>query len=169
MSEFARLYPLADIGSEPRRVEIAAESDERAALARRFGLLSLDALSAEARLFAVDGAFEAQGRLMARLIQTCVATAEPIDQAIDEEFRIRFVPEIRAEGDDTELSAEDCDLMTHDGQAIDLGEAVAQTLGLSIDPFPRSPDADAVLKAAGVMQEEDASPFAKLKGLFDKE
>lgn len=168
MSEFARLYPLADIGSEPRRVEIAAEGEERAALARRFGLVSLGSLSAEARLAAVDGAYEAQGTLSARLVQTCVATAEPINQTLDEAFRIRFVPEIRAEGDETELSADDCDLLTHDGQAIDLGEAVAQTLGLSIDPFPRAPDADDVLKAAGVMQEEDASPFAKLKGLFDK-
>ncbi len=56
----------------------------------------------------------------------------------------------------------------HDGQAVDLGEAIAQTLGLAINPFPRAPNADEVLKAAGVMQAEDASPFARLKGLFGK-
>lgn len=56
-----------------------------------------------------------------------------------------------------------CDAMEHDGQAIDLGEAVAQTLGLSIDLFPRAPNADEVLRAAGILGEADASPFAKCR------
>ena len=53
--------------------------------------------------------------------------------------------------------------------ATDLG-AVAETLALSLDPFPRAPDADAVLRAAGVLSEDEAvtGPFAALKGLKDK-
>jgi hypothetical protein len=57
--------------------------------------------------------------------------------------------------------------MFHNGRAIDLGEAVAQTLGLSINPYPRSSEADIALKAAGVKDEgeHEAGPFAALAAL----
>ena len=48
-----------------------------------------------------------------------------------------------------------------------IGPAVADTLALVLDPYPRGPNADAALRAAGVMNEEQAGPFAvlaKLKG-----
>ena len=51
------------------------------------------------------------------------------------------------------------------GAMIDLGEALADTLALSLDPYPRSAGADAALKEAGVMSEEEASPFAILAKL----
>jgi len=56
-------------------------------------------------------------------------------------------------------------VMEHDGQAIDLGEAVAQTLALTVDPFPRSAGADAALSELGA---EESGPFAGLKGLLGK-
>jgi hypothetical protein len=48
---------------------------------------------------------------------------------------------------------------------IDLGTAIADTLALSLDPYPRSAGAETALKAAGVMTEEEASPFAVLAQL----
>jgi hypothetical protein len=33
---------------------------------------------------------------------------------------------------------------------------------LSLDPYPRSPDADAALQQAGVISEDQAGPFAAL-------
>jgi uncharacterized metal-binding protein YceD (DUF177 family) len=53
----------------------------------------------------------------------------------------------------------------YDGAAIDLGTAIADTLALSLDPYPRSASADAALKEAGVLSEEQASPFAVLAKL----
>ena len=50
-------------------------------------------------------------------------------------------------------------------------EAVAETLSLNLDPYPRAPEADAVLRAAGVRREggeEKENPFAALAGLKDK-
>ncbi len=64
-----------------------------------------------------------------------------------------------------ELGADELDTMFHDGQAIDLGTAVADSLALSIDPYPRSRDAEAALKQAGVISEEEAGPFAALAAL----
>jgi hypothetical protein len=52
-----------------------------------------------------------------------------------------------------------------EGEKIDIGEAVAQSLSLALDPYPRVADADARLKALGVMSEEDAGPFAALAAL----
>ena len=51
------------------------------------------------------------------------------------------------------------------GGAIDLGEAAAETLALVLDPFPRSPGAQAALREAGVLNEEEAGPFAALAKL----
>jgi uncharacterized metal-binding protein YceD (DUF177 family) len=53
----------------------------------------------------------------------------------------------------------------YDGASIDLGSAIADTLALSLDPYPRCAEADAALKEAGVTSEEQASPFAALAAL----
>jgi uncharacterized metal-binding protein YceD (DUF177 family) len=57
------------------------------------------------------------------------------------------------------------DVVFYDGAMIDLGGAIADTLALSLDPYPRSASADAALKEAGVLTQEQASPFAVLAGL----
>jgi uncharacterized protein YutE (UPF0331/DUF86 family) len=58
--------------------------------------------------------------------------------------------------------------MIYTDGAIDLGEAVAQTMALALDPFPRSTNAEAALREAGVISEEEAGPFGALKGLRDQ-
>ena len=73
---------------------------------------------------------------------------------------MRYVP--------AELGEGDLDTIFHDGSAIDLGSAIADTLALSLDPYPRSAGADAALKEAGVLTEEEASPFAALAALKEK-
>jgi hypothetical protein len=63
------------------------------------------------------------------------------------------------------LVESDCDVVFHDGSAIDLGGAIADTLALSIDPYPRSAGAESALKEAGVLGEAEAGPFAALAKL----
>ena len=85
---------------------------------------------------------------------------------VDEPFDILFLPEPSVAPDsEIELSDQDCDVVFHDGAAIDLGAALADTLALSLDPYPRSPDADEALREAGVLSEEQAGPFAALAAL----
>jgi len=78
-----------------------------------------------------------------------------------------FTPEPSAArpDDEIELGQSDLDVVFHDGAVIDLGTAIADTLALGLDPYPRSAGADAALKEAGVMSEEQASPFAVLAQL----
>ena len=78
------------------------------------------------------------------------------------------VPEGSTQGDEVELSEDECDIVFYEGGSIDLGEAAAETLALTLDPFPRSPGAAQALKEAGVISEEEAGPFGALAALRDK-
>ena len=74
-------------------------------------------------------------------------------------------PESASHDEEVELGESDCDVVFYDGGTIDLGAAIADTLALSLDPYPRSAGADAALKEAGVISEEEAGPFAALAQL----
>ncbi len=164
--EFSHRIAISEVGNG-RTTTLTADATSREKLARRFGLVALQSLEAEAELSAKAAGIEAHGRLHAQVTQSCVASGAPVEQTVDEPFHILFTPPNAVSGDEIELSSEDCDQMEHDGHAIDLGEAVAQTLALVLDPFPRAPDAEAVLAQAGVVPEgeEAVGPFAVLKAL----
>ena len=48
---------------------------------------------------------------------------------------------------------------------LDVGEAVAQSLALAIDPFAVGPDAERARQQAGLLDEGQAGPFAALAAL----
>lgn len=148
------------------RVDLVADDRERAAIAERLGLRSLERLEAHVRLARDGVAVRSRGRLRASLEQSCVATGEPVAEHVDEPFEIVFVPEPREDADEEiELASKDCDIVFYDGAAIDLGAAIADTLALDMDPYPRSAGAEAALKEAGILTEEQAGPFAALAKL----
>lgn len=164
--EFSRRIAVDRLGSGPLREAIAADMAERAALCARFGWVRLDRLEAEAEVVLTPKGVEARGSLQATVAQACVVTHDAIDSAPAVPFHVRFVEEgALAAGNEVELSDEDLDVIPFDGQAVDLGEAVAQTLALALDPFPRGPRADAVMRDLGA---EEAGPFAGLKDLLNR-
>ena len=166
--EFSRRFPLDSIGSMPRGVSIEATADERAALAARFDLAALETLNATATLTASARGIETAGRLTAKIVQSCVVTGDAVAARIDEMFTLRFVePDMLASGnEEVELRDSDCDLIEIEGGAVDLGEAVAQTLGLALDPFPRCEAERAREDERKWVAGEDAGPFAGLKGML---
>jgi len=168
--EFSRLVRLDSLGAQPRVIPVEADDAERGALATRFDLVTLDRLEASTECTRDGDSVDVVGQLSADLVQSCVASGEPVAARIEEIFRLRFVPapSLESEAEEVELSESDCDIIGYTGRAIDLGEAVAETLGLALDPFPRNPAAEEALRAAGVLSEEDAGPFAALKGLKEK-
>ncbi len=164
--EFSRLERLDTIGAGERTVTIAADAAERAALAVRFGLLSVDRLDATFRVNRDAAGIVARGRVSAAAVQACSVTAEPLPVTVDEQVALRFVTgqEAAAE-EEVELDMQALDTMPHDGSAIDLGEAAAETMALALDPFPRGPNAAAALREAGVIGEDEAKPAGALAGL----
>lgn len=166
--EFSRPVRIDILGVSPRPIAIEASEKERAALAGRFDLAAIDSLAAEAVLSLAGETVTAIGSLRAKVTQRCVATDLPVEAALEENFRIEFRPPPTGSGEEIELGEADCDVVFYDGASIDLGEAIAETLSLSLDPYPRSPDADSILREAGVKSEAEAGPFSALAALKDK-
>jgi uncharacterized metal-binding protein YceD (DUF177 family) len=169
--EFSRVERIDTFGAGERTVEIEANETERAKLAERFGLVSLGRLTASFRVRMEAAGIVARGTVDASVVQACSVTDEPIPVEISEEVALRFVEEDAVNEEEIELSEDALDTMFYTGSAIDLGEAAAETVALALDPFPRSPNAEAVLKAAGVIREDEVKPLgalAGLKGLLEK-
>ena len=159
---FAHVLRLDQI-RDGERIDLIADEPERRAIAKRFDLDSLDRLEARAVFSREGDIIRVKGRLLASLAQSCVVTNEPIASHVDEPFDLMFMPEPADE--ELELGEADCDVVFHDGARIDLGGAIADTLALSIDPYPRSAGAEAALKEVGILTEAEASPFAALAKL----
>jgi uncharacterized metal-binding protein YceD (DUF177 family) len=148
------------------QVVIEATEAERAALAVRFGLGAVESLVATIALEQRPRAIRAAGRLKAAIMQPCAISGEDFAVTIDEAIDLRFVEEHQrpaSEDEEIELEADDCDEIAYAGEMFDLGEAVAQTLGLAIDPYAEGPNADAARLAAGIVPEDAVrGPLADL-------
>jgi len=166
--EFARPLRVDTIGDEPRTVEIEADAQERTALAKRFDLIGIDRLTGNFAIRRDAAGIVAEGRVAAAVTQACSITGDPLPATVDEPVALRFVPEDDSGQDEVELGDNDIDVIPYDGGAIDLGEVAAETMALALDPFPRGPNAEAKLKEAGVLSEEQAGPFGALAALKDK-
>jgi len=168
--EFSHIIRLSELGSAPVTGQLHAEADQLQALAQRFDLPAIKNLRADYRLKAGESRIAFSGTMTSDLEQQCVVSAEAFPVQVEEQFDIAFVPKSDdlEETDEVELQTEDCDLIDFEDGRIDLGEALAQTLYLALDPYPRGPNADAVAKAKGLQSEEQAGPFGALAALKDK-
>ena len=165
-SEMPRPVKVKALTEEPYRIE--ATAPERAALAERFAVVGLGSLTAELVLTPKGNAVEAAGTLNARWTQSCAVSGEDLAMTADEDLFIRFVPDLAPNAASTpqeeiELDADQLDEIEYDGDSFDLGEAVAQSFGLTIDPYAAGPDADRVRQEKGVAVEgEQDGPLAEL-------
>ena len=161
--EFSRPLDLREVGRKP--VELEASAEERAALARRFGLVAVERLTATLTLEPDGDAVNAHGRLEAAIVQSCAVSGEDLPVTIDEPLTLRFVPETPIEAEELELDSEALDEIPYTGGSLELGEAVAQSLALAIDPFATGPEAERVRKEVGLLDETTSGPFAALAAL----
>ena len=163
-SEFSRIVDIRSITGDP--VELEAGEAERAALARRFALVSIEELSARLDLEPDGGAINVTGTIKAAIIQTCAVSSEELPVTIDEPIALRFVPErTYAEDEEIELEEEELDEIEYTGTTFDLGEAVAQSLALAIDPYATGPEAEDVREEVDLTDEKPDGPFAALAAL----
>jgi uncharacterized metal-binding protein YceD (DUF177 family) len=156
--EFSRLVPLARLGSQPFCQQIEAAADERERLARRFDLVALDRLTATVSLrrqagetVLLEAAFEAG------FDQACVVCLGPVAGSVSQVFSLLYGP-IDDDLAEIELGGDEIVLEPLTGDAIDIGEAVAQELSLALPEFPRHPDA----AIEGLAEKPDESAFAAL-------
>jgi len=167
--EFSRPVALDRVPADGMSVSLEASADERRSLARRFDLVSLERLVGEVRLERADGGgglIHVTGRLQARLAQRCVVTLDPVDAEIDAEFQRLFARDLPSEAAgevEVDPEAELPEPVPPGG--LDLGEILAEELALALDPYPRSPQADARLQELGGQDAGTGGPFARLSSL----
>ncbi|NKE47253.1 DUF177 domain-containing protein [Roseomonas frigidaquae] len=175
--EFSRRHRLG--GTEPRSLELRARPEECAALAARFRIPGVERLDASLTLSPeTGGTTRLRGRLQADVVQECVVTLGPVPQVVDVALDLRLLPPGTPATDDDPDSPDEIETF---GDAVDLGEVVAEQLALALDPYPRAPDAaippeldagspnpDATLEPEADMDDtapERPNPFAVLSRL----
>jgi uncharacterized metal-binding protein YceD (DUF177 family) len=172
--EFSRRVRVDALGDDEvvRRIEATAE--EREALARRFGLLSLDRLEARLQLRRPAGKplVRVSGRFVAEATQACVVTLEPVAGHLEGSFSRCYSLAAGAPAEQEVLvdidEEEEPEPVPPGG--IDLGEIVAEQLALNLDPYPRVEGAKLAQAEWGAVSEgeQGRSPFAVLDSLKER-
>lgn len=168
--EFTRWIDLRQIGDAP--VVLEPDADERRRLAARFAISAIETMRAEVKLTADGPVVRADGRLIAAIQQACAISGEDFPVRINEALHLRFVPESQIEvsaEEEIEITADECDEIPYSGLTFDLGEAVAQSLALAIDPFAEGPLADKARAEHNLAGDDASGPFAALAALRNKD
>jgi hypothetical protein len=140
--EFSRPVAVAALRQGGEVITLTATAAEAAALAARFGIDGVRSLTATLRLIPkAKGEVSVRGHVRALLDRRCVVSLDPIEEAIDEPIAVLFRPATATEQDVALHVDREEDEEPYAGGDIDLGEHVAQTLALALDPWPRAPGA----------------------------
>jgi len=165
--EFSRIVDIRHITDEA--IVLKPDEAERRRLAGRFGLSAIETMQAEISLAHDGEAIVAKGRLNADIVQACAISGEDFPVRINEPVALRFIPASATAtygpDEEVEITADACDEIEYDGLAFDLGEAVAQTLALAIDPFAEGPDADQARAKHKLAGDPESGSFAALAAL----
>jgi uncharacterized metal-binding protein YceD (DUF177 family) len=173
---FSRMVDVAEEVNAPLHLAVEADAMERAGLAARFGLVSVNALTASAVLQPLDEGIVLRVEWRAEVVQSCVVTLAPVEAHLEGDFDLIYMSEggpssIKGRRD-LRLSLGDPDPPEPliDGR-IDVGEALAEHLGLALDPYPRVPGAEWAVEAegdGGALDEPSETPFAVLASMRTK-
>ena len=163
--EFSRLVRITGLGSKPFRQRIEAMPSEREQLSRRFDLLALDRLAAVVELRRQDGEVVLlEATFEADFVQACTVTLEPVPGGISDRFALVYGP-INGQRHETEGGVDEPAFEPLEGDTIDIGEAVAQELSLSLPLCPRHPEAGIEVE----FSDELRGPFASLARLLGRD
>src|SRR5215470_12122751 len=162
---------LHEVPETGRSFALVADERTRGAVAKLAGLRSLPRFEAQFEVTprGRDGLHVA-GTISATVGQDCVVTLEPIENEIEEQVDLVFVPPaaptiLDEEGKRVEVTPVDAPEPLI-GSSVDLGAIASEFLMLAIDPYPRK---------AGVAFEPPAKeadtggPFAALAALKKKQ
>lgn len=138
--------------------KLTAEPEERRALAKRMKIPAIHSLTAEIRATPWrGGGLKLEGHLTADVEQVSVISLESFRETVSVPIARYFLPP----GAVSETEDDDADPI--DNGWIDLGEVVAETLALDLEPYPRKPgEAFAEHVEAVEKPAEKQSPFAVL-------
>jgi uncharacterized metal-binding protein YceD (DUF177 family) len=166
LPEFSRHQILTDPPQAGVEDRLEASPAECAALAQRFGIEALKHFSARfTRKPYPGGGLLISGRIKAEPVQLCIVSLEPVTERLDKPFTLVVLPPDGALSEDPDGPDEiQADATGH----FDLGEALAEELSLSLNPYPRKAGAHLPLQPEEAAEPTEATlrnPFAKLAAL----
>jgi uncharacterized metal-binding protein YceD (DUF177 family) len=147
-------------------MDITADGGVRAAVAAAAGVNEVPQLTAafDVARHGRDG-LRVVGTVSARVRQTCVVTLDPVENEIEEQIDLVFVPAsaLAAAGSELNLGVEAVEPPEAmvDG-VVDLGAVATEFLMLGIDPYPRKPG---VVFEPPQSADAGSHPFAALAAL----
>jgi uncharacterized metal-binding protein YceD (DUF177 family) len=173
---FSYLIDIRSLATLAQPILLEATASQCAHLAARFGLGSIEALSATVMVTPNARGVRVQGQVQSDLHYLCRVSREPFAGHVTEPIDILLVQGVTADElplpEEAALSVDPVEVLPLEGSEIDIAMLAAETLALALDPFPRGPEADTALKQLGILTEEEAqmssSPFAILAKSFPR-
>ncbi|MGN1078560.1 MAG: YceD family protein [Alphaproteobacteria bacterium] len=165
--EFSYIVDVRQIPVSGLTLDLRADEAQRRALADRFDIPSIKALSARVVLTKINkDRVRVNGTFEADVEQICVVTLEPFVQQVQDHFSVIFSqeedPSLKLNEIDLDMD-EDNDVEILENGKIDVGELTAEFLSLALDPFPHAPDAVFQPESAPEIQKNAFSVLEKLK------
>ena len=169
-NEFSYPVEVARIPTTAMKIELEASEKERAALAKRFGIPSVNSLKASVVLKALGGGrVRVTGSFDADVTELCVVSLDPFDERVRDSFSVLYSTgneELSLKTNEIDFDAdekEEKDVI--ENGRIDVGELVAEYLSLALDPFPKRPG----VEFSAYFEEDKAeNPFSVLEKLKTK-
>jgi uncharacterized metal-binding protein YceD (DUF177 family) len=152
---------LEDIPESGRRFAVEADPAARAALAPVAGVNELERLRADFDVRRHGAGLRVLGRVSGKVRQTCVVTLNPVENEIEEEVDLIFLPDIQPAEFPVSDLGESSDVEPLVNGTINLGSIATEFLLLGIDPYPRQPGATFSAEVRSDKKPEE-NPFAAL-------
>ena len=147
-----------------------ASETERSALANALGIREIGKLVADYTINSIaGGGWRLKGTVSAEVVQACVVSLESVPQSLVDDFDVEFWPHGKCDEFGEEKSVlQGPDVETLEGETIDVGRIVFETLSAGLDPYPRKSGVDFDWQDKAALRSQVGGPFAGLSRLKDR-
>lgn len=159
-------------GRKPTRFRFVPDAEGRRAIAKALQLIDLPMLEMTGEIRPEGrGDFRLEARLMARAVQPCSITLEPVPAKVDDQVLRRYAAEFEyPSGDEFEVPPDDSAEPLP--EVIDLSLVASEALSLALPLYPRAAGAQLgtmvfAPPGAAPLTDEVLKPFAGLAGLAE--
>ena len=180
--EWSHFFDIDDLQKIPTKLNIEASEEERADLARRFDVVSIEKATATLEISNAGGhVIHVQGKFNCDITQNCVVTLDPVETKLsepvegwfaDKDTAVSFANakkerEVAKTHAEVEILDESEDPEPVVEGRIDLGELVAQHMSLAIPAYPHKEGVEYEVNDENLTLDEKSplrkNPFEALK------
>ncbi|MDP9128242.1 MAG: DUF177 domain-containing protein [Pseudomonadota bacterium] len=167
--EFSHVVQVEKIPATGIVKKLEANPEERKLLARRFDILDLPKLVAELTVMPARAgqALSVKGHMTADVVQKCVVTLDPLPGHIERDIEMFYENVEPQAGELAPIEPNELEVEPLTDGFVDLGELLAQNLGIALDPYPRKAGV-AVPEVFAGEASNPSNPMAKLIELKSK-